>query len=616
MTYTFKLSKRIALSRMTVPALLFAAGACSNADQFGPSSEEPVGTEAPSSETAPSYSGGSARQGIPFAVFDDMSLVGPTFTGAILASGPEDVHRTLEAARKAGARVVIRFSSGDRWLTNGDGSFSLVKWKQRVARFQRANIAPYIADGTLMAHYLIDEPYNAPRWGGVEVPQSTVEEMAAYSKQLWPGLPTVARVTPSWLAKAPFQYKHLDAAWAQYASYKGEPTRWLNNEMAAAESKGLRVIVGLNVLDGGTSASGIAGTERGKYGMSASEVRKFGAVIMATPDACGFAMWKYSSSYYARSDIKAAMVELSAQAKAKASISCRAGSAPSAPPPAPPPPPPPPATPPPAPKQVAGVPVSLYDLPESALASYGGSVRMVTPSTVRSVLATARQHGARIVLRLTPSDSRLRNRNGTFSLTQWKAFVDQYRGVDLNSYVKDGTIAGHMLMESPQAAGHWGGAAVNQATLEAMAQYSRQLWPGMPTIAHASPVWLAQASFRWQYLDAASVTYYAYKGDAGTWTNAQVTAASRAGLGLLMGINPLDGGNSSSGIAGSTRGRYAMSASQFATWGSALLAPTRVCGLAVWRYDQRYFGRADVKSAVATLVGKAKAHAATSCRVR
>ena len=75
------------------------------------------------------------------------------------------------------------------------------------------NVAP--KDGTIIGHYLIDEPSRSSRWGGKPISQRTLEEMAGYSKQLWPGMSTLVRVVPSWLTSASVTYRHLDAGWAQ-----------------------------------------------------------------------------------------------------------------------------------------------------------------------------------------------------------------------------------------------------------------------------------------------------------------------------------------------------------------------------------------------------------------
>jgi hypothetical protein len=149
-----------------------------------------------------------------------------------------------------------------------------------------------------------------------------------------------------------------------------------------------------------------------------------------------------------------------------------------------------------------------------------------------------------------------------------------------------------------------------------MARYSRQRWPTLPTIAHAPPSWLSANPTPWQYLDVAYVTFQGSAGDPAVWVSSQASAAGQARLGLMVGMNVLNGGTSASGLAGTAPGKYAMSASQLRSWGSTLAAQIEVCGLVLSRYNAGYFGRTDVKDAVAAVAQKAASHAATSCRVR
>lgn len=116
-----------------------------------------------------------------------------------------------------------------------------------------------------------------------------------------------------------------------------------------------------------------------------------------------------------------------------------------------------------------------------------------------------------------------------------------------------------------------------------MARYSRQRWPAIPTIVHAPSSWLAAKATAWQYLDASSVMYSGSVGDAGAWVGKQASAAGGARLGLLVGMNVLNGGTSASGLSGTTAGSFAMSASQLRTWGLVLVAETKVCGLVMSR---------------------------------
>jgi hypothetical protein len=147
-----------------------------------------------------------------------------------------------------------------------------------------------------------------------------------------------------------------------------------------------------------------------------------------------------------------------------------------------------------------------------------------------------------------------------------------------------------------------------------MAWYSKQLFPGMPTLVRTVPSWLASASISCTYLDAGWTRYERGEGDAGDWVTAEAAAAKRKGLGLVVGMNVLDGGDGSSKIAGYTKGKYAMSASELRKHGFELLANSYACALFNWSHDTDYYGRSDIKSAFADLSVKAKAHAKTACR--
>ena len=347
--------------------LLLIGAACSNGDGVGPTSESalpadstavpadsiavPVDSSAipadstvvPPSDTTvvapdpgapPPDSAGingviintSSHPGIVFGTFNmSSSLVSSVITGTTQAvASTSGMMPVIVEVKAKGGRMVIKLSGGSAsHVKNADGTFNFTKWKAVVDRFRGVNLAPYIADGTIVAHYLIDEPNMAHRWGGQTVPQATIEAMAKYSKQIWPTMPTIVRVVPTWLASAPITYTYLDAGWAQYTAVKGDPTKWITAEVSAAKSKGLGLVASLNVLDGGNGSSGIRGYTSGKYSMSASELRSYGGVLLNQSYICGFYQWMYNSPYFGRSDVKAAMSELSAKARAHTKTSCR-----------------------------------------------------------------------------------------------------------------------------------------------------------------------------------------------------------------------------------------------------------------------------------------------------
>jgi hypothetical protein len=237
---------------------------------------------------------------------------------------PSNVLSNLSAARARGGRVVLKLCKGkDSYVKNADGTFSLSKWKSLVSQYRNVNLDPYINDGTIIGHYLIDEPHRAPRWGGKAISYSTLEEMAKFSKELWPGLNTMVRVAPSWLAGASFTWRYVDAGWTQYRATHGDAANWVKAEAAAASREGLGLVVGLNLLDGGNGSSNIRGTTSGKWAMSATEIRNYGGAMLSVSAACAFFSWTWDDDYYNRSDIRNAMADVSALARRHAKTSCR-----------------------------------------------------------------------------------------------------------------------------------------------------------------------------------------------------------------------------------------------------------------------------------------------------
>ena len=268
---------------------------------------------------------GVDASGIAFGAFDmPPRMMGSKFTGIARASGSYDILCTLATARRAGARIIVRMSGGDSYFRNEDRTLNLEKWKARIDRYKRVRVElqPFIDDGTLIGHYILDEPHNLNTWKD-GVPYSIIEAMAKYSKELWPNLPTVVRAYPDWLSNASFRWQYLDAAWAQYTSRKGEVTQWMKDQSAYAQREGLGLIVGLNLLNGGDASSGIKGSRDGNWGMSAKQIREWGTVLADDPHSCAFYSWRYNAGYFDRQDIESALDEIASKAKNRDRKSCK-----------------------------------------------------------------------------------------------------------------------------------------------------------------------------------------------------------------------------------------------------------------------------------------------------
>jgi len=335
MAHHFKLSRRFA--RFRLPTVVLALGAivgCDNGNSFNSdSSTQPGISEAIPSDPVssindgatpgddavtmseigePSLSSASFSGGIPIgSTAQPNTAFGSVYNGALRNIYPQFLSRDLSAIKSRGGKVALMMAGPDWQYKDADGHFSLTKWKARIDRYNNVNFNSFISDGTLIGHYLIDEPNDPANWNGRPIDGRTLDEMARYSKAKWPTLVTIVRTQPDYLEKwGPYRY--LDAAWAQYVERKGDADRYLESNVASAKRQGLGLVVGLNVLKGGV----------GNRRMTPSQVKSWGSAMLNSTYPCAFISWKYDS-YLASNDMRDAMNSLRNKAESRAFKTCR-----------------------------------------------------------------------------------------------------------------------------------------------------------------------------------------------------------------------------------------------------------------------------------------------------
>ncbi|MFL5496139.1 MAG: hypothetical protein ACJ8DC_17270 [Gemmatimonadales bacterium] len=584
MTYTFKLSRRIARLRAPMfAALVLTLIGCNTTDSLAPTSSTPP--EAVDQSGSPAFSGTSFPGGIPLGIFAmPITEFGSRYDGAFENIWPEGLRSDLADIRARGGKVVLTFSGSQDYFKDANGHFSMDKWKGRIDRFKSVDISEFVNDGTIIGHYLIDEPNDPANWNGVPISGSTVELMAQYSKQLWPALPTIARAEPSYFGQA----HYLDAAWAQYLARRGDAGDYIRRNVADAQSRGLALIVGLNVLNGGDPN----GTP-----MTAAEVETFGSTLLSSSYPCAFISWMYDASYLSSTGVKSAMDVLRDKAQNRSTRSCRASSGSTTPPPPPPPPPPAPTG--------GALPFGLSEAPMAEYSSrWTGARYIATPADLLSYLGRAQSNGMKLVVKLASGS--LKNADGTFSLTRWKAQIDGFRTLALGTYISNKTFYLHDLIEQPSCAPCWGGHAIPWETVEEMARYSKSIWPALPTTLRVAPSQLAKAGFHWNYLDTGWAEYNTELGDLRTFLTAQANRAKLAGLGLVAGLNIVDG----SGFDTAP-----MTASQIKTFGTMLAGDASVCAFVARAYDASYLSQSGIRAALDSVAAVAKRRKPASCVV-
>jgi hypothetical protein len=220
-------------------------------------------------------------------------------------------------------------------------------------------------------------------------------------------------------------------------------------------------------------------------------------------------------------------------------------------------------------------------------------------------LSTAKARVFLSILRNT-----MTNVDGTLSVTNAKQELDGWKShVDLDKYFVDGTVLGVVVIDDVGCPACWGGTNPTVTQIESIGQYVKQLWPHARVAMRAKPDW--GAPHVWQHMDVAWAQYNGpYRdGTPSSYIAAQTNAANAAKLGLVMGLNVLDGGCGPAsdtvsgskclpGIAGTgiwgtyanspSVHRYQMSAAEMVAYGKAFVAEPYNCALLAWRYSTTY----------------------------
>jgi hypothetical protein len=300
----------------TVGSPADSAGVDTTAPGPGPDSMLPPPDTVPTAPPGP-----VSHVGLPFGPAHLPPEHFAEFSGTVYtATAPDKLIRDLDGARRVGARLFISFAGSEEFNRDSNG-FSLAKWEQRVDRFRGVDLTSFIADGTIIAHFLLDEPQDPTNWNGKPVSPAQIEEIAKYSKQVWPSMLTVVRAFPDYLQG--YEYPDLDAIRIQFLDRFGPIEDFIAAQVQGAKALHLGLVGGLNVLNGGSKTSGIPGRRAGKYAMNADEIRSWGGKFLSEPYICGFLMYQYESTYFSRPDIQAALSDLSQLARSRPEKTCR-----------------------------------------------------------------------------------------------------------------------------------------------------------------------------------------------------------------------------------------------------------------------------------------------------
>ena len=293
----------------------------------------------------------------------------------------------------------------------------------------------------------------------------------------------------------------------------------------------------------------------------------------------------------------------------------------------------------------AGIPFGAFHVPADSLngsLSYNGTAITAVRTSLISNLNRVRARNGRIILNIQRSMTK--DANG-LSVAATRAELASWP--DISSYVADGTVTGIGVTDditSPE----WGPNAPYLSRIDSIAREVKLRWPNAITLVRAKPTELSARS-QWLWLDAGWAQYRGPYRDPPPkqFADREVASAKAQKLGLVIWLNTLDGGCGPttaclSGVPGtsilgtyanaaSVR-RYQMSAAEVLNYGTAFLADPYNCAAIAWQYSpvynrtslpaaqlagvQAFDTRSDVRAAMAQLRNLAQQRSTTSCRQR
>jgi hypothetical protein len=216
------------------------------------------------------------------------------------------VQRILDSAEVKGARVTIRVTGANPDLREtGTRNFDIDKWKAAFDNMSGVDANEYVASGTLIAHFAIDEPFS----DFDNMTGATLEEICQYQKSQpgWEQVPCFIRELNTRLYDKRPQggaYQYVDAGWAQIADhhyvpalkYDGSMLAYFEDNLAKGDSFGPGLMYGFNLIDGGREVPGCAKPSDPNHhncAMSAAEIRAVAdtLAILGNGRGCGVNGW-------------------------------------------------------------------------------------------------------------------------------------------------------------------------------------------------------------------------------------------------------------------------------------------------------------------------------------
>ena len=264
---------------------------------------------------------------------------------------------------------------------------------------------------------------------------------------------------------------------------------------------------------------------------------------------------------------------------------------------------------------------------------FNASIGSVNPTNILDRIQKARSKGAKLILAMTGGSHKNYMTDGVFDRAKWDNTMDRYNTAAVKAAiaegVADGTIIGNSVMDEPHVSGTgdgntWGPkGTLTKVRVDSLCRYVKEMFPSLPVgVVHRHDKFEPDQSYR--ECDFVVSQYASRIGSVTAFRDGGLAMAKRDGHAIMFSINILNGGIQAprDGLwncpAGTTAGRGTyepncrMTAEQLRTWASVLGAAG--CGLTIWRYDDVYMANSANRQAFKDVGDLMASLPAKSCR--
>jgi len=254
--------------------------------------------------------------------------------------------------------------------------------------------------------------------------------------------------------------------------------------------------------------------------------------------------------------------------------------------------------------------------------AFSGSIEGTTASSIVNLLGVAKASHQKLVLNMTGGAHDLYLTDGVFDMGKWKATMDTYRNSAIQAAVAgavaDGTILGNSVMDEPQVHGlgdgnTWGPiGTMTKARVDSMCGYVKAMFPTMPIgVVHQHSAFEPTKSY--QVCEFTVDAYSTRFGSVTSFRDDGLAMAARDHMGIIFSMNILNGGIqaardglwtcplATTGGRGTRDPNCRMTAAQVRDFGRVL--GVAGCAMLMWKYDSDFMANSDNQQAFKDVAG-------------